>query len=236
VTEYSIGVGFFKIPEFQSDVHSNVRVATATLRGNLKEYYAREGKNSRLRLVLPKGQYMPLFFTWQADQLSFDLEPEQPQGPSVADTEAHRRLGRKSVSLPLFSIVVVFVLGFGVWSLYDRDCDTSVTLLNPVYVQTKQSIEMKREHIQRFCRCKDYLVVEPLGLDQQMWIQGRFTNGFQSHMTATFGDRKTPSGTRFKVFVLTTKEILRPGLLSEPTPLLAEASESRAVEVTLDTP
>ena len=60
--EYVIATEVFgRGNEFDSRVDSVVRVQAGRLRIKLHEYYGTEGKDDRLIIVLPKGQYTPVF-------------------------------------------------------------------------------------------------------------------------------------------------------------------------------
>ncbi|MGA7353374.1 MAG: hypothetical protein WBP95_07440 [Acidobacteriaceae bacterium] len=91
-------------------------------------------------------------------------------------------------------------------------------------------VQVARKSEQSFCRCADYVVVEPVNLDQ-IYVAGRLAHGAQPSLTATFGDPETPPGTHFSVFILTTKRDLTTGLLDQPLP--ADATQSAPVPVIL---
>jgi hypothetical protein len=60
--EYVIATEVFgRGSDFDSRVDSVVRVQAGRLRTKLHEYYETEGKDDRLMIVLPKGQYTPVF-------------------------------------------------------------------------------------------------------------------------------------------------------------------------------
>jgi hypothetical protein len=60
--EYVIATEVFRRgSEFDSRVDSVVRVQAGRLRTKLHEYYETEGKDDRVIIVLPKGQYTPVF-------------------------------------------------------------------------------------------------------------------------------------------------------------------------------
>ncbi|HEY2858693.1 MAG TPA: malectin domain-containing carbohydrate-binding protein [Terracidiphilus sp.] len=62
IKEYSIGVELFgRGAGFDQDSDSIVRVEANRLRKRLAEYYAGEGANHALRIVIPLGQYVPEF-------------------------------------------------------------------------------------------------------------------------------------------------------------------------------
>ncbi|HKX32877.1 MAG TPA: hypothetical protein VJ302_34665 [Blastocatellia bacterium] len=62
IKEYVIATEVFgRGSEFDSRIDSVVRVQAGRLRTKLQEYYATEGKGDLLLIVLPKGQYTPVF-------------------------------------------------------------------------------------------------------------------------------------------------------------------------------
>jgi hypothetical protein len=62
IKEYSIGVDvFYRGAQFDQDSDSIVRVEANRLRHQLAGYYADEGREHRLRISIPVGQYIPAF-------------------------------------------------------------------------------------------------------------------------------------------------------------------------------
>ena len=60
--EYVIGVEVYGRPaDYNPKIDSIVRSEAARLRAKLGEYYASEGKRSSIKIVYPKGGYVPLF-------------------------------------------------------------------------------------------------------------------------------------------------------------------------------
>jgi len=60
--EYSIAVEVLgRDSEFDPQLDAAVRVDTHYLRKRLKDYYAREARDHRVQIVIPKGQYIPQF-------------------------------------------------------------------------------------------------------------------------------------------------------------------------------
>ena len=59
---YTLGVDVFDKPaDFDPRTDTIVRVLANKLRARLEAYYAKEGRGERLRIKLPKGQYVPDF-------------------------------------------------------------------------------------------------------------------------------------------------------------------------------
>ena len=58
---YTLGVDVFDKPaDFDPNTDTIVRVLANKLRARLEAYYAQEGRGDRLRIKLPKGQYVPV--------------------------------------------------------------------------------------------------------------------------------------------------------------------------------
>jgi hypothetical protein len=91
VTEQSIGQAVFgRPPGYNSSEDNIVRVNVRHLRTRLEEFYSSEGRDELVVLFIPKGKYVPVFMTREADPVlieSFAL-PE----PGTSPTEASSRL------------------------------------------------------------------------------------------------------------------------------------------------
>lgn len=64
IKESTIGIAVFdKEPGFDPKVDPIVRIYAGRVRQRLERYYETEGRNDSLRIVLPKGSYVPEFHT-----------------------------------------------------------------------------------------------------------------------------------------------------------------------------
>lgn len=82
--EYVIATEVFgRGNDFDSRVDSVVRVQAGRLRTKLHEYYETEGKDDRVIIVLPKGQYTPVFSCAQKNE-----ERDGYNGSGAADASA----------------------------------------------------------------------------------------------------------------------------------------------------
>lgn len=62
IKEYSIGVDAFGLqPTFDPQIDPRVRVEASRLRKRLAEYYKEEGQDDPIRIVIPRGSYIPEF-------------------------------------------------------------------------------------------------------------------------------------------------------------------------------
>lgn len=86
---YAIGLDVFDKPEdFDPAIDTIVRVQASKLRSRLDLYYAKEGAEDPLRILVPKGSYVPVF------QVAFD--------PQVAEVSA-----APTETTPRYSIAVM---------------------------------------------------------------------------------------------------------------------------------
>lgn len=75
--EYTLGYQVLKRgADFDPQADPIVRVQAGRLRTKLEDYYAADGKNNNLRIVLPKGGYVPDFISLDAVEPS--TAPAQP--------------------------------------------------------------------------------------------------------------------------------------------------------------
>ncbi|MCI0606669.1 hypothetical protein L0156_27100, partial [bacterium] len=62
INEYRIAVEVYDRPSsFDPHIDATIRVEAGRLRSKLREYYETEGKESAIRIDLPKGSYIPVF-------------------------------------------------------------------------------------------------------------------------------------------------------------------------------
>ena len=131
--EYTIGVeALRRQPGFDPKRDSIVRVEAHRLRRRLAEYYDTKGRDHRVRIVIPSGQYVPQF-NLQADTKGASFEPERqtperhivaqppepepippPQSPIPPEVGASRRVERDAwvwlIPTLLVSLLVAAVL------------------------------------------------------------------------------------------------------------------------------
>ena len=77
ITEHQIGVQALGRPASYHPGEDNiVRNYARTLRKRLEEYFVEVGKHEKLRIVIPRGQYVPIF---EANTRTDAVEPEHPE-------------------------------------------------------------------------------------------------------------------------------------------------------------
>jgi TolB-like protein/tetratricopeptide (TPR) repeat protein len=116
--EYTIGVDVFKRgADYDPQVDSTVRVHTGKLRDKLREYYLTEGRDSSVRIELPKGSYVPVFHTHR--HLPSDGAPPPQADAQLAGTEVARpaRLPHRGWVLVLAVLTICTVLAFLLYRL-----------------------------------------------------------------------------------------------------------------------
>ena len=88
---YSIGLDVFDRPDdFDPTVDTIVRVHAGKLRSRLDLYYATEGANDALRILVPKGSYVPVF--------QVTLNPEAPSATSIEEVATGADAARYSIA------------------------------------------------------------------------------------------------------------------------------------------
>lgn len=134
VSEKDIAIeGFGRRLDFDPAADSIVRVEVHRLRKRLAEYYAAEGANHAIRLMIPQGTYMPKFVPVSrtkddriAEQEGIEIEstPDDVVGtpdaiPGNERTEGLRRTDRR-ILLILLSVCAAALIGLGFYLHYTQ--------------------------------------------------------------------------------------------------------------------
>lgn len=135
ISEYQIGVQVFDRPATYRTVEDNiVRNYARQLRRRLAEFFAAEGRDEPLRVEIPLGGYIPIFFEQERQAAAREespvtpvlLNPQQPgelpipaareQDEPVIEPSAlpHRRSASRSMRIALFGIYSVVLIVFTV--------------------------------------------------------------------------------------------------------------------------
>jgi hypothetical protein len=109
--EYTIAVDLFQKPaDFDQHSDATVRVEAHRLRKKLEKYYATEGLDHPLRVVLPPGQYALEFH---------GAPPHHPPGlatpPPALGTEAPPRARLRALLVPTLALITLAALAFGIF-------------------------------------------------------------------------------------------------------------------------
>jgi hypothetical protein len=86
LNEHSIGVTVFgRSPHYDSSIDGIVRTQASRLRQKLDLYFAAEGADEPVRIVLPRGSYVPIF-----ENRSSTVLPDTAQAPKSAGSVLER--------------------------------------------------------------------------------------------------------------------------------------------------
>ena len=112
IKEFSIATDVFGRPaDFDQSTDAIVRVEMHRLRRKLKEFYAAEGADQPIEIVVQSGHYFPEFIPRQKS-----IEAAQPERsitwsePEIALSPARRSASRFSVSIPVLASLLLLVL------------------------------------------------------------------------------------------------------------------------------
>ena len=123
ITEYQIGVRAFGRPEnYNPGVDNIVRNYARILRKRLEEYFEDEGKHESVRITIPRGGYVPVFYTYEQEEtlpaLShpiFDAD-ESPvlddQAAPPLPTAVAPRLVKRPVQVVLFLLAALLATAY----------------------------------------------------------------------------------------------------------------------------
>jgi hypothetical protein len=227
--ETTIADEVFHIANFMADKSGTVRVAVKALREKLIKYYKSEGSADPVWIVLPRGKYTPDFVD-HSPALYGRLPSWAPAGG--AGLVARLPLWTKLFSAG-FALTALCFVALLLWLGQRPQCSGVLSISSPksgAVVSIREVVQVERSSRLWYCRCDDYLVVQPVDLGQA-WVQGRLPEGAMPSLTAYFGDSTTASGTRFSVFVLSTAARLPIGPLPENSTSVATAAKSYPIVV-----
>ena len=120
INEHQIGIEVFsRPPAYNPGEDSVVRSQARFLRQRLEEYFRTEGKDEPVRIVIPKGSYVPLFESnpvaaseaGPAPNPVPKLSPEAP--PLTTLGEASVRRSRLGWPIGIFSILILILVSIG---------------------------------------------------------------------------------------------------------------------------
>ena len=131
INEQQIGVHAFGRPAgYSSAEDSIVRSQARLLRAKLDLYFATEGKNETVRIVIPKGSYIPRFPANLAPSLA--LEPPAPAPSPAIDFVAPQRI-RRNWALPAAIFALAASIAFA--TLANRPARVESTLAREFWTQ-----------------------------------------------------------------------------------------------------
>ena len=123
ITEYQIGVRAFGRPEnYNPGVDNIVRNYARILRKRLEEYFEEEGKDESVRITIPRGGYVPVFYSNEqketlpvAPDLSFDTDEipvVEDQVASPLPARVAPRLIKRPIQIALVLLAILLTAGY----------------------------------------------------------------------------------------------------------------------------
>jgi len=123
ITEYQIGVRAFGRPEnYNPGVDNIVRNYARILRKRLEEYFEEEGKHESVRITIPRGGYVPVFYTYEQEETLpaishpiFDTDESlvlDDQAAPPLPTAVAPRLVKRPVQVVLFLLAALLATGY----------------------------------------------------------------------------------------------------------------------------
>jgi hypothetical protein len=206
-----------KGPNFDPGTDRIVSTAAGDLRKKLIEYYADEGRHDPLVIAIPIGGFVPEF--------TARSETEPAATPPAPSPDA-RKAGAKRAWALKASVAAAVVILVGV--LFAQLSGSTVRITSPAdgaTVGPVQDVAGKGWEP----KLNNYLIVEPVDQSGRRWVQGQIASPEWTR-SAHFGQGDTPSGMRYRVYVLSTSTALPIGELTKQTD---SPQESPAITVTL---
>jgi hypothetical protein len=133
LNEQKIGEAVFsRSPNYDSAIDGIVRTHASRLRKKLDLYFDGEGAKEQMRIVLPRGGYIPLFEPRTFVEIALAASEAEPgvtalpvtplsSSPMAANLEPTDGAARHSLSVPLaWSLVVTLAIGMLALFLHDR--------------------------------------------------------------------------------------------------------------------
>jgi hypothetical protein len=133
LSEQKIGEAVFsRSPNYDSAIDGIVRTHASRLRKKLDFYFDGEGAKEQMRIVLPRGGYIPLFEPRTFVEIALLASESDPgvtalpatslsSNPTAANLEAADGAARHSLSMPLaWSLVIILAIGMLAMFLHDR--------------------------------------------------------------------------------------------------------------------
>ena len=208
-----------KGPAFDAGNDRIVSQAAGDLRKKLIEYYADEGRSDPWVITIPTGSFVPAFTSRSAPAATAARAAPLPDARKAG---AKRRWVLKtSVAAAAAAVILLGVL-------FAQHAASKVRItspengatVGPVGDVTGKGWEPK---------LNNYLIVEPVDQSGQRWVQAQIASAEWTR-SVHFGQGDTPSGMRYRIYVLSTSTALPIGELTKQTD---SPQESPAITVTL---
>ena len=208
-----------KGPAFDPGNDRIVSQAAGDLRKKLTEYYADEGRRDSWVITIPTGSFVPAF--------TARSEPEptaaQPAPPPVAIKAGAkpRWILKTSVATAAAAMILLGVL-------FAQHSTSKVRITSPANGATVGPVEdITGKGLEP--KLNNYLIVEPVDQSGRRWVQSQLASPEWTR-SVHFGQADTPTGMRYRVYVLSTSTVVPIGELTKQTD---SPQESPAITVTL---
>jgi hypothetical protein len=195
--EYTIAVeALGKSPDFDPQTDAVVRVTFHTLRKRLKDYYEGHGLANPIRIILPQGQYLPLFSS--AVDLSGPANSSVAKNHFPPDKEAPLQSATTTPLQPLHVAILknrfviglicgIFGMAVGIWtalavnhrSRYSvREMTGWPAMIGPaVRIAPQMSEPSLADHLDRAIRIRAGSDIDYLDTAGFRWLADRFFSG-----------------------------------------------------------
>lgn len=129
ITEYQIGVqALGRADSYNPGDDNIVRNYARILRKRLEEYFAGEGRNETLRIVIPRGHYVPIFEpnSSESSDTPDQVEVQDSSAPSLAaksttlDAETTLRNNLRRLWIPIALLITICLLAIAYWFIKVR--------------------------------------------------------------------------------------------------------------------
>jgi hypothetical protein len=168
-------------------------------------------------IAIPTGGFVPEF--------TARSEPE-PAATQPAPSPDARKVGAKRAWALKASVAAAVVILVGV--LFAQLSGSTVQITSPANGATVGPVEDVTGKGWE-PKLNNYLIVEPVDQSGRRWVQGQIASPEWTR-SAHFGQGDTPSGMRYRIYVLSTSTALPIGELTKQTD---SPQESPAITVTL---
>jgi hypothetical protein len=208
-----------KGPNFDPGNERIVSQAAGDLRKKLSEYYADEGQRDTCVIAIPIGSFVPEFRTRSESAPPAALPAPSPEARKVG---AKRRWVLKtSVAAGAAAMILIGVL-------FAQHAASKVRITSPENGATVGPVgDITGKGWEP--KLNNYLIVEPVDQSGQRWVQAQIASAEWTR-SVHFGQGDTPSGMRYRIYVISTSTVLPVGELTKQPD---SPQESPAITVTL---
>jgi hypothetical protein len=106
INEVNIGARLFDRPNYDPSIDGIVRSHASRMRQRLDQYFSREGSDEPIRLIIPKGAYVPVF-----EPQPLSLESPQPPAMHVEPATVATTAAGEQAQAAEFTSSIVRILG-----------------------------------------------------------------------------------------------------------------------------